>query len=110
MVRRGTTYAGDDAAPVSFRHDQTLLGTGSHYHQEEGLLSIFSALRDVPVLAVGAEHGWPFDEEAVAKRMARLHRLTAVRVSDASHHCHADPQSAEAVADAVVEFVERETS
>ena len=105
IVRRGSTHAGDDAAPLRFRHDPTLLSTGAFYGTEEAALSYLSAMREVPVLLISAEDGWPYPEAALAKRRAALARLQTTLVAGGSHHCHADPETAPQVAEEISQFI-----
>lgn len=70
------------------------------WHQVEG---IFDAV-DSQVCILLAESGWPFDPSKL-ERTKELLTPSHFQILPGSHYFHADPGTAEAVAQAVLQFL-----
>lgn len=102
MVERATISSGRDG--VQFRHDVRLQWPSLQYMTDE---QIFEGLyKDIqcPVCLLLAKAGWPFDER---RKEAVLEKLqpTVFTTLPGSHHFHADPESANVVAQHVQAFL-----
>jgi pimeloyl-ACP methyl ester carboxylesterase len=94
------------AAPgggVRFAHDPKIKGPSPHYFSEEQAHEILGAIA-CPVLLVLASDGWPRPADVMQAR-ARCVRDLETRTLPGSHHLHADPDTAPAVAAAVLAFL-----
>jgi len=103
MVERATVQV--DSGGFQFRHDARLQWPSLQYMTDEQVEGLY---RDVtcPVCLLLAENGWPVDEtrkEAAAKKL----QPTVFKTLPGSHHFHADPDTADAVAKEVKAFLEQ---
>ncbi|VEU39271.1 unnamed protein product [Pseudo-nitzschia multistriata] len=113
LVTRSTVpvYASDDdeAAEESFpkgyrfRHDTRMMWPSLQYLTAEQIASILGRV-DCRVCLLAAEDGYPFRQDRVDRALACL-EPEVYKVLPGSHHFHADPDTAEAVADAICEFL-----
>jgi pimeloyl-ACP methyl ester carboxylesterase len=92
--------------PVQFTHDPRLSWPSAQYFTEEQNEGIYRNIQ-CPVAFLRAEHGWPF-EDAKAQRFLTLLKPTLAATLPGSHHFHADPDTAPAVADTVVQWLHDE--
>jgi pimeloyl-ACP methyl ester carboxylesterase len=97
------TRRDDDEQGVQFRHDARFRWPSLQYmtwHQVEG---IFDAV-DSQVCILLAENGWPFDPPKL-ERTKELLTPSHFQILPGSHYFHADPGTAEAVTQAVLQFL-----
>jgi pimeloyl-ACP methyl ester carboxylesterase len=90
---------------VQFRHDPRLQWPSIQYWTNDQVEAIYQDIQ-CPTALILAESGWPFD----AKRRQRtldLLQPTVYQTLPGSHHFHADPETAEAVSQSVIEFATR---
>jgi hypothetical protein len=101
MVLRGTREAPDGG--VQFRHDPRLLWPSIQYFSEEQTEALY---RDIqcPTALIRAVDGWPFDADKLERGLALLQPVVH-EILPGSHHFHADPDTAEAVAEQVAKFL-----
>lgn len=111
LTRRGVVRAPGravDDAPVgdefTFAHDRRAQ-LPSPLYLTEAQIQAFSAATRCPVLVVRATDGLAFPEDRVASRMAAFAGDARQLLVPGHHHMHADPETAKAVADAVVSFL-----
>lgn len=98
LVEYGSDVTAD--GKVHFFHDQRIKGRQIFSATEEQMRTVLSAIQ-CPVLYVGATDG--FHRYAAAKfkpRLALIANLTQV-ILPGSHHLHADPETAQPVAEAI---------
>lgn len=95
-----STYAG----LVKFHHDQRLHWPSLHYFTPEQVDVIYRDVR-CPVCLLHATDGWPADPRSIDSIGAIL-RPVVTKELKGSHYFHADPETAEAVIDEVVRFLE----
>lgn len=104
LVQRGVTQL-DTNGQVQFRHDPRLTWPSLQYLMAEQVDAIY---RDIqcPTALLLAENGWPFDLDA-PKNKASIDLLqpSVLRTLPGSHHFHMDPETANEVAQVVVEFL-----
>ena len=102
MVERATVQVDDGA--VQFRHDARLQWPSLQYMTDEQVEGLY---KDVtcPVCLILAEDGWPVDETRKEAAAKNLHP-TVFKTLAGSHHFHADPGTANAVAQEVKAFLE----
>jgi pimeloyl-ACP methyl ester carboxylesterase len=103
IVNRGVLAQGGGFV---FTHDIGILPTQAVYADEEAVESYLKAISGakVPTLLLTAERGWPFPKESISARMALLEGLESHCIANCSHHLHADPGSADAVAKHIERF------
>ncbi|KAL3928701.1 MAG: hypothetical protein SGBAC_012533, partial [Bacillariaceae sp.] len=97
-----------DSEQVQFRHDSRFTWPSIQYltwEQNEGVLA---ALRrtNVDVCLLQAENGWPVDAYKI-RRVKDILKPKVFRRLPGNHHFHANPETAEAVGDAVIDFLKR---
>jgi pimeloyl-ACP methyl ester carboxylesterase len=103
LVIRATRRADDDNQEVQFCHDARFQWPSIQYmtwHQVEG---IFDAV-ECQVCILLAENGWPFDPSQT-ERIKELLTPSHFQILPGSHYFHADPGTAEAVVQAVSQFL-----
>jgi hypothetical protein len=112
-LRRGDTQsptddAGEphDGGPVQFSHDPRLSWPSAQYFTEEQNEAVYKNIQ-CPVAFLRAVDGWPFDETKMDK-FRRLLNPDLFLTLPGSHHFHADPDTAPAVADAVARWLVEE--
>lgn len=104
LVRRGTTTSSsDDNDGVQFRHDVRFTWPSIQYMTWEQNCGIFDAIQSQCCIVM-AEDGWPFDPDHLQELQQRLHP-TMLKTLPGSHYFHADPSTAGAVADVVLDFL-----
>ena len=103
MVLRSTRSVGTDGS-VQFIHDQRLQWPSLQYFSIDQTEALYQNIK-CPSAIVMAEKGWPFDED-LYKRTLNLLKPQHVAKLPGSHHFHADPETAEAVAEHVLQFIE----
>ena len=91
------------AAAVQFTHDARFHGPSLLYMTWDQVQGIFNAIRSDVCLLV-AQEGWPFDP-AQLDRTKELLQPVMYRELPGCHYFHADPETADAVAEAVVQFL-----
>lgn len=108
MVLRGsrpaTTSEGESG--VQFCHDPRLQWPSLQYFTPEQVEAVYKDIQ-CPTALLLAEDGWPFDEERY-QRTLELLKPAVVHKLPGSHHFHADPDTADAVVDAVAEFLSQD--
>jgi len=106
-----TSNGGDSSEeqqPVQFRHDPRFAWPSIQYmtwEQNEGILAALHETK-IDVCLVQAENGWPVDDYKI-KRLEEILQPKVFRKMPGSHHFHANPETAEAVGDAVIDFLKR---
>jgi pimeloyl-ACP methyl ester carboxylesterase len=103
----GAANAAAAGVRIKFRHDQRLYLPSPSYYAPEHVTAFFNAI-ECPTLLVTGTKGWPTSSSQAAGYKAVLEDkglLTHV-VLDGSHHLHLDPDTAPAVAEAVVAFLD----
>ncbi|KAA0151430.1 hypothetical protein FNF29_04638 [Cafeteria roenbergensis] len=106
-VVRASGRDGDGGAAdagVTFAHDRRAQLPSPLYLTESQVQAFFAATR-CPVLVLRAKDGLAFPEERVASRMAAFAGDARQQLVPGHHHMHADPDTAKAVADAVLGFL-----
>lgn len=108
MVARATVTDTSEAGvtTVRFRHDPRIKCPSPGVFTEEQACALLSAIR-APTFFVRGELGWPFKDAQVASRVAAIKAPFETVTLPGSHHLHIDPESAPAVADAIVGFLRR---
>lgn len=99
---------GDDSEQVQFRHDPRFTWPSIQYmtwEQNEGILAALHET-NVDVCLLQAENGWPVDDYKI-KRVKEILQPKVFRRLPGNHHFHANPETAEAVGDAVIDFLNR---
>ena len=104
MVLRGSIpVEGGDGSARQFRHDPRLQWPSLQYFSPEQVHAVYDEIQ-CPTALILAEDGWPFDEERSQNTLDRLKPIVN-RTLPGSHHFHADPDSAELVAEEVISFL-----
>jgi pimeloyl-ACP methyl ester carboxylesterase len=95
--------------PWVFRHDSRFSWPNIQYITQEQNEGIFRALGEsqVDTCILLAEKGWPFRPEFITKAKELIKPRT-LQTLPGSHYLHADPASAPAVIDAVLEFLSKD--
>jgi hypothetical protein len=88
-----------------FRHDPRLPWPSLQYYTPEQVEAIYQAIQ-CPVALLLAIDGWPFDAERHARTLTLL-RPVVTHTLPGSHHFHADPDTADAVVQAVAAFLQQ---
>lgn len=101
MVRRGSRTL--EEGKVQFRHDPRLTYPSLQYFTIEQTEALYQDIT-CPTALILAEDGWPWDEEKF-ERMLDLLKPSVFKKLPGSHHFHADPLTADAVADEVIRFL-----
>ena len=104
LVLWGTEPVGEEGG-VRFRHDVRLQWPSCMYITKEQANAVYSEI-NCPTALFLAKDGWPFDEARMQEAMKLLKPTLFDRTLPGSHHFHADPESAPAVARKVVEFLQ----
>ena len=114
LVVRGTrTIHGSDHGTTTemvvgyqFRHDPRLQLPSIQYCTEEQVQAIYTNIQ-CPIALLLAQDGWPMSKSA-QQQETMLQEYIQPKVFTTlpgSHHFHSDPDTAEAVVDAVVNFL-----
>ena len=85
-----------------FLHDARLMWPSLQYMTQEQIQSILEAV-ECPVCILAAEDGYPFEKDRIDRVVTALNPEIH-KILPGSHHFHADPDTADAVAEAVYEF------
>lgn len=101
MVQRATIAA--KGGGVQFRHDPRLQWPSLQYMTDEQVEGLYTDVQ-CPVCLLLAEDGWPIDETRKEATMSRLQPVV-FKTLEGSHHFHADPETAGAVAEQVRAFL-----
>jgi pimeloyl-ACP methyl ester carboxylesterase len=101
MVERATVPV--DKGGVKFVHDPRLQWPSLMYFTEEQTMGLFKDVQ-CPTALLLAEEGWPFEQDKLDRCLKLLQPVRHVKLPG-SHHFHADPETAQAVVDEVVEFL-----
>lgn len=103
MVERATMEV--DGGGVQFRHDVRLQWPSLQYMTDEQVVGLFETVNSQAVCLILAKDGWPVDE---TRKQAATKKLqpAVFQTLPGSHHFHADPETAGAVADEVKKFLE----
>jgi pimeloyl-ACP methyl ester carboxylesterase len=112
MVQRAIRF--NSNGTIQFLHDARLKHSPLLLHTPEHVDTFWSNLH-CPVYCLMAEEGWPFYDPDIQRAHDQLRnknndsngKLT-VDVLPGSHHFHADPETASAVATAIVNFLCRQ--
>ena len=104
MVTRSMApvYDDDGIQGFKFHHDTRMLWPTLQYMTKEQIQSIMEAV-ECPVCILDAKDGYPFAQDRIDRTIQTLEPQT-YKVLPGSHHLHADPDTADAVVDAVHEF------
>jgi len=103
MVKRGSRVV--ENGGIQFRHDPRLAWPSLQYFTLEQTEALYQDIQCSTCLLAG-DDGWPFDEDKM-QRCLDLLKPTVFKSLPGSHHFHADPDTAEAVAQEVIAFVEQ---
>ncbi len=109
LVVRGTTAVvpnGDTVVGYQFRHDPRLQLPSVHYCTVEQVQAMYSDIQ-CPVALLLAQDGWPMSPDK-KQRETEIHEHLTPQVFvtlPGSHHFHSDPDTAEAVVETVVNFL-----
>lgn len=89
----------------TFRHDPRLYWPALQTHTLEQAFDYWRVLRErqVPILWLRAECGWPFSKKWLDRAENYLGLLLTVRTLPGSHHFHADPETVIQVANTILE-------
>ncbi len=85
-----------------FLHDARLMWPSLQYMTQEQIQSILEAV-ECPVCILAAEDGYPFEKDRI-ERMVTALNPEIHKILPGSHHLHADPDTADAVVEAIYEF------
>jgi pimeloyl-ACP methyl ester carboxylesterase len=102
MVQRATVEV---QGGVKFRHDPRLQWPSLQYMTDEQVEGLYRAIQ-CPVCLLLAEEGWPFDETRKKLTMSLLQPVV-LKTLAGSHHFHADPETADSVAEQVKAFLKQ---
>ena len=105
LVEGATTSLEDGR--VQFLHDQRLKMPHILYLSQDQVDEFYKAMADSSTRSclLLAEQGMPFPPAMVEHTIGIL-KADTVKKLPGSHHLHADPDSADAVADAIISFIE----
>jgi pimeloyl-ACP methyl ester carboxylesterase len=115
MVMRGSApvqTTGDDdddgsQSSVQFRHDPRLLWPSLQFFTAEQNEALYQDIM-CSTAFIHAEHGWPLDADQKQRFMDLLgDSVDMVECLPGSHHFHADPETAPAVAQAVLRALQK---
>lgn len=116
LVVRGTKTIQDENATTmndstdmivgyQFRHDPRLQLPSMQYCTVEQVEAMYTNIQ-CPIALILAEEGWPMSNDKQQSTMIQEYIQPKVFLTlPGSHHFHADPDTAEAVVDAVVQFL-----
>lgn len=107
MVQRGSRPAPDDSDGIQFRHDHRLQWPSVQYFTPEQASALYTDIR-CPTALIMADDGWPFAESSMMEGCLDLLQPSLYKKLPGSHHFHADPDTASAVADQVIQFLNDE--
>ena len=102
MVERGTVSV--EGGGVSFRHDPRLQWPSLVYTSEAQVQGLYQSLKCPRALFLGQD-GWPFTPELLQIVLDGLQPAVFEKLPG-SHHLHADPDSAGALAEHVLKFIQ----
>jgi pimeloyl-ACP methyl ester carboxylesterase len=104
----GAAAAGASAAAVQFRHDPRLLWPSIQYYTPEQNEALYQDITCSTIALIHAQDGWPLEKSQKQHFLELLSKNKPSSVDiiveclPGSHHFHADPDTALAVAQAVV--------
>ncbi|KAL3915597.1 MAG: hypothetical protein SGILL_005576 [Bacillariaceae sp.] len=104
-----SSSSSNNAPKVHFIHDPRLKYSPVLLHTRDQVEGFWKAIQ-CPVLFLVAEDGWPFPSALMEQCQAWVRHkgnLTFKKLHG-SHHFHADPDTADAVAKTAVEFIQQE--
>jgi pimeloyl-ACP methyl ester carboxylesterase len=105
MVQWAVVQSEDGAAGgFQFRHDARLQWLPIQLHTLEQVDGYWKNL-SCPTLWLRAEYGWPYAQKWLDRAEAILGDKGTVVVLPGSHHFHADPETADAVVDTILNYV-----
>jgi pimeloyl-ACP methyl ester carboxylesterase len=102
LVARAMSSTDDDAG-FSFQHDVRLQWPSLLYMTPEQVDALQEAVQ-CPTQLLLAHDGWPFDDDRLESTKHRL-QPASFHILPGSHHFHADPDTADAVAHHVNDFL-----
>ena len=85
-----------------FLHDARLMWPSLQYMTQEQIQSILEAV-ECPVCILAAEDGYPFEKDRIDRVLTALNPEIH-KILPGSHHFHADPDTADALVEAIYEF------
>lgn len=102
----GEELVQDETLPLIFQHDSRFAWPSIQYYTQEQNEGIFRTLGGsrVDTCILLAVDGWPFPKD-VSDKAFELIRPRMLRTLPGSHYLHADPETAPAVLDSVLEFL-----
>jgi len=104
IVQADTKTSDSSSSSVSFRHDPRLNWPSLQYTTPAQLEAYWHNI-DCPTMLVQADDGWPVPQTFADWSSKHLKLNCNVKLPG-SHHNHADPDTADAVAENVVTFLE----
>jgi pimeloyl-ACP methyl ester carboxylesterase len=106
VISSSSSNSSADQTSLQFRHDPRLHWPSIQYFTSEQTEALYAAIHaaKIPTALFLAKEGWPFDEVAFDKMMTLL-QPTKYTQLEGSHHLHADPETAEALAMHVLAFL-----
>jgi pimeloyl-ACP methyl ester carboxylesterase len=102
MVRRATLSV--NGRGVQFRHDPRLQWPPLLLHTMEQVDDYWRNIA-CPTYWLRAEYGWPYSQTLMDRSERLLGDKATVEYFPGSHHFHADPETADQVAQAIVEYL-----
>ena len=93
---------GNNIKGYRFRHDTRMLWPSLQYLTAEQIESIMKGV-ECPVCILAAEDGYPFAQERIDRAIENL-KPEIYKILPGSHHLHADPDTADALVDAIYDF------
>jgi pimeloyl-ACP methyl ester carboxylesterase len=105
LVQRATRSCDDDG--VQFRHDPRFAWPSIQYmtwEQNEGIFQSLRTSQTTDCCILLADDGWPMEAQLL-ERTKELIEPVSFQSLPGSHYFHADPETADAVVDAIVEFL-----
>jgi len=102
IPEKASTAQGNDV-PVTFRHDPRLQWPSLQYFTREQVDSLYNDI-SCPICLLTAEDGWPFDRRS-QDSVENILKPVQMKVLPGSHHFHADPDTADAVASETLSFL-----
>jgi pimeloyl-ACP methyl ester carboxylesterase len=110
LVQRGVTKgeedesSGDKQRRFRFRHDPRLMWSSLLYLTDDQVDSIYRDIQCPTCILLGST-GWPVDEQQKRRLQEQL-RNVVIKTLPGSHHLHMDPDTAEAVVQEIVAFLD----
>jgi pimeloyl-ACP methyl ester carboxylesterase len=108
MVQRATITA-QNGDKIQFIHDQRLKHSPIFLHSPDQLEGVWKSIQ-CPMYCLVAKDGWPFPSGILQRAYSHVQQTGHLTVDTltGSHHFHADPETAMAVAKAIATYIEKQ--